>query len=510
MYPETAGSEVTTAPQTGSIDPGPGGDAGPQAPPQADPVLETLALLANAMADINEQLTRRLDAVADQVEARLTERIRTLLTDVGRQIYEKVDTEAADLRQVGHLAARRIGGSGPRIRCVFLVHAIESWDAQIDVYEAMRGDSRFDPLVASINRRFPGDAGFGGEDQTSAALREAGIPHLSLGMEPSWPALDILRALQPDVIFRQSQWEPDVPPAFATSRLNFARICSVPYGMSIVGKFSPSDRSVGGVNEQSFDQYYHRMAWRVFCETEQTRDYFVQFGHSDPEKFVVSGYPKLTRLLRARDEEEKWPIAAAVERRFRIIWAPHYSVGTDWLGFGTFDRIHRDFLALARERPDIEFVLKPHPALFTFAVQVGALTQHELDGFLNGWQALPNCAVATGTYAHLFAASDMMVTDGLSFFTEYPIFEKPLVFFDSARHVPLNALGDAALAAAHHVSTFAALRAAVEAYASGAPWRLDAQRRALLKILFPRRRDPVEIILDSIADGLALHCEEAR
>ena len=509
MYPETAEIHLT-APAPASSPALLRSDGRPTPAPEPEPVLETLAYLANAMADINEQLTRRIDALADQVEARVTERVRSLLTDVGRQLYEKVENEASDLRQIGHLAARRTGRTGPRIRCVFLVHAIESWDAQIDVYEAMRQDARFDPLVASINRRFPGDAGFGGEEQTSAALTEAGIPHIRLGMEPSWPALDILRALQPDVIFRQSQWETDVPPAFATSRLGFARICSVPYGMSIVGKFSPGDRSVGGVNEQSYDQSYHRMAWRVFCETEQTRDYFVQFGHSDPQKFVVSGYPKLARLLRARTEPEQWPIAAAGGRRFRVIWAPHYSVATDWLGFGTFDRIYRDFLALARERSDIDFVLKPHPALFPFAVRAGAVPPQELDGFLAAWQELPNCAVETGTYAHLFAASDMMVTDGLSFFTEYPIFGKPLVFFDSARHGPMNALGEAALAAAHHVSTFDALRAAVEAYASGAPWMFEAQRQALLKILFPSQCDPAELILAAIADGLALNPEVAR
>jgi hypothetical protein len=462
------------------------------------------------MADINERLSERLDSVAAQVEARLAERMRTMLTDVGRQLYEKVDAEAADLRQIGNLAARRLGGSGHRIRCVFLVHMIESWDAQIDLYEAMRRDDRFEPLVASINRRFPGDGGFGGEEHTSAALAKAGVPHVRLGMEPSWPAIDILRALQPDVIFRQSQWESDVPPAFSTSRLSFARICSVPYGMSIVGKFSPGDSSVGGVNEQSFDQHYHRMAWRVFCETEQTRDYFVQFSHSDPEKFVVSGYPKLTRLLRARNEPEQWPIVGAGKRRCRIIWAPHYSVGTDWLAFGTFDRIHRDFLAWAREQPDFDFVLKPHPALFEFVVSSGALSRQDLDAFLKGWHALPNCAVEEGTYAHLFAASDMMITDGLSFLTEYPIFEKPLIFVDSGRHVPMNALGDAALAAAHQVRTFDETRSAAQAYASGAPWLFEAQRQALLKTLFPRQREPAHLILDSIADGLAVKRQEAR
>jgi hypothetical protein len=470
-------------------------------------LVEALTHLANAMADSEERLTEHVEAAVAEAEARLITGVRAELGMASQQISENVSAEAADLRQIGHLTARKTGPMTPRIRCVFLVHAIESWDAQIDIYQAMLRDDRFDPIVASLNRRFPGDDAFRGEAETSAALDRAGIRHLRLGMEPSWPGLDILRALQPDIVFRQSQWEHDVPPAFQTPRINFARICSVPYGMSIVGKFAPENTSVGGVDPRSFDQDYHRFAWRVFCETEQTRDYFLQFAHCDPEKFVVSGYPKLTRLLRAREEPELWPIAG--ERRFRVIWAPHYSVGSDWLGFGTFDRIYREFLTWAGERSDIDFVLKPHPGLFATLVRSGALSQPQLDAFLAGWQALPNCAVEMATYAHLFAASDMLVSDGLSFFTEYPIFEKPLVFINSGRHVPMNALGDAALAAAHHVSTFDALKAAVEGYAAQAPWPLEAERQALLQTLFPRAGEPVEIILDSIADGFAVKRQEA-
>ncbi len=469
---------------------------------------EALALLINAVVDLEPGLTDGMRAQLGHVETRLAERLRSDLTRVGRELAGQMEAEASDLRQIGNLLSRKMGRTTARIRCLFLVHAIESWDAQIDIYEAMLEDDRFDPLVVSINRQFPGDSGFRGEEETSAALDAAGIAHIRLGMEPAWPGLDILRALQPDVIFRQSQWEPDVSPAFATARLNFARICSVPYGMSIVGKFSLRDVSVGGVNAQSFDQDYHRMAWRVFCETEQTRQYFLQFGHADPAKFIVSGYPKLTRLLRARDEAEAWPVGDPVGRRFRVIWAPHYSIGTDWLGFGVFDRIYRDFLDWARARPDIDFVLKPHPALFASAVSEGGMSRQAIDDFREGWSALPNCAVELGTYARLFAASDMMVTDGLSFFTEYPPFEKPLVFFDSERHVPMNALGDTALACAHRVTSFEAMKAAVEGYADGAAWIYDKQRKALLDILFPRDRKPVDIILDSIADGFVIDRQE--
>lgn len=465
-----------------------------------DMLVEVLAQLATAFADAEERIGERIKIEIAAAESRIINASRIEAEMVRAKISENVAVEAGDLRQIGHMVARKMARSERRIRCVFLVHAIESWDAQIDVYEAMRCDDRFDPIVASINRIFPGDSTFGGEEVTSAALDRAGVTHLRLGMEPSWPALDILRALAPDVIFRQSQWDADIPPAFHTSRIGFARICSVPYGMSIVGKFASDDNEVmGAVSAKSFDQYYHRMAWRVFCETQQTRDYFVQFGHSDPAKFVVSGYPKLARLLKARDEPEKWPIAG--DRRFRVIWAPHHSIGDDWLGFGTFDRIHQDFLHWARECSNVDFVLKPHPALFANAVKNGAMAQEDMDTFLAAWQKLPNCVVELGTYSHLFAASDMMVTDGLSFFTEYPIFQKPLIFIDSGRHVPMNALGEAAMMAMQRVSTFDEIRAAIESYAGGAIWPLEEERQALLKILFPGERQAAAIILDSIAEG---------
>lgn len=469
---------------------------------------EALTLLINAVVDLQQALADISPARSAASDLRSAESARSDRVRIAHELSGKIEAEASDLRQIGNLLSRKAGRSTAAIRCVFLVHAIESWDAQIDCYEAMREDGRYDPLVVSINRRFPGDSGFRGEAETSAALDAAGIAHIRLGMEPSWPALDILRALQPDVIFRQSQWEADVPPAFATARINFARICSVPYGMSIVGKFAPEDTSVGGVDPRSFDQEYHRMAWRVFCETEQTRRYFLQFSHSDPAKFIVSGYPKLARLLRARDEDDAWPVGDPTGRRFRVIWAPHYSIGTDWLGFGVFDRIYRDFLEWARSRPDIDFVLKPHPALFTSAVRDNGMSQQVIDDFRTDWSALPNCSLELGTYARLFAASDMMVTDGLSFFTEYPIFEKPLVFFDSERHVPMNALGDKALACAHRVTSFATMKAAVEDYAKGAVWPYEAERKALLDILFPGGGKPVDIILDAIAEGFVVDRQE--
>ncbi len=416
---------------------------------------------------------------------------------------EHIASNFGQLRQVMHAGIRKMPPASGKIRCVFLVHMIEAWDAQIDIFHAMKNDGRFDPLVVSIDRVFPGDNACGGESSVSEALTELGIAHLRLGMPNSFEGLDILRALAPDVIFRQSQWDRDYPAAFRTEELGFARLCAITYGTSLVSKFSHSERDVAEISPMAFDQPYHRSAWRVFCETEQTQSYFRSFQHSDPSKFVLSGYPKHERLV-SFIGKGSWPIHSGEEKAFRVIWAPHHSVGNDWLAFGVFHRIYRDMLAWAQRSPNIEFALKPHPALFALVVKMGLMTQADVDGFKARWNSLPNCLIIEGQYGDLFAASDLMLTDGVSFLTEYQLFNKPLVFIDSQRRVPFNALGELAHACAETVTTMEEIENAVLAYAGGKPWGNVEARERLLEKLLPNERPSTEIVLDSIASGIGV------
>lgn len=405
------------------------------------------------------------------------------------------------VKQVANAAVRKLPPSGQRIRCVFLVHVFEAWDALSDVHQAMLADARFEPLVATIPRRFPGDKGYGGEEATSKALSDIGVRHLRLGMSNSMEALDVLKALGPDVIFRQSHWENDVPPGFRTPELVFARLCSVPYGTSLVQRFMVNERVDGDVSAFAFDQAYHRVAWRIFCETEATRSYFQGFRHSDPEKFVLSGFPKLESLQRA-GRRAVWPLSGGERRGYRVIWAPHHSVGDKWLAFGVFHLIYRQMLEWARSAPDIEFVLKPHPALMKSLVLERRLKEETLDAFVREWESLENCCVRTGQYAELFAASDLMITDGLSFLTEYQLFRKPLIFIDSGRHVPFNTIGALAEACSHRVRSFEEMKQAALGYKAGAAWPFEAEREKLLKVLLPNRQPAASVILDSIHDGI--------
>ncbi len=396
------------------------------------------------------------------------------------------------LKQSAHLALRNAMPVEMPIRCVFLVHSIPMWDALSDIYGRMLEDERFDPIVISVNSRPLGRGVFEGEDKVSAAFDAMGVAHLRFNMSESYSALDILKALRPAAVFRQQQWDGNLPPAFATSELTFTRICVVPYGMNILSRFDGED-SGPEVSPLAFDQVYHRAAWRIFCETEMTQSYYRSFAHSDPSKFRLSGYPKLSSLLKCKGKG-KWPLPEPKGKAYRVVWAPHYSLGKGGVGFGVFNLIFNSMVDWAREQKDIQFVLKPHPALFS-----DALGAEQTAAIKKIWNAMANCAIEEQLYGELFDASDIMVTDGVSFLTEYHLFNKPLIFFDSGHHVRFNPLGKVAEACAHKVRTFAELRKTVIAYKNGKSWDKEKEVSKLLDILVPNSDDPATTILNTIA-----------
>lgn len=406
----------------------------------------------NHRYDVVENKLRQIEIFSDEIKQSLEDKYYLLSKDLGcraEKIEGSIRHHSHNLKQSVALVSKKLPVYTKKIRCLFLVHSTETWDAQADVYNEMRNDDRFFVMVASLDRRYPGETVYSGEAHVSRFLNDQGISHIRLNIEDSFAALDLIKSFSPDIIFRQSQWEPDYPPAFNTAEISFARICVLPYGCAIISDFDVGrENSVGNI--YSFDQYFHRMAWRVFCENSLTQGYYLTFHHGDPEKFVVTGYPKFKRLLSARNSPV-WPIKSKQSQRLRVIWAPHYSVGDNWLGFGVFHLIYKEMLAFAIKHSEtFEFVLRPHPALFANVVSEGFVLKEDLDEFLKKWCALENCNLHdSASYGEIFAASDLMLTDGITFILEYPLFDKPLIFYDSCQRVAFNELGSAAIKAAH-------------------------------------------------------------
>lgn len=359
-----------------------------------------------------------------------------------KQLVEKIDTEKEslhhhlhNLKQTAALAVKK-RDEKLQIRCIFLVHSSEAWSTYHDIYLAMLLDLRFNPIVISINRRYPGEIEFLHEAETSQFLTEMGISHLRFTMTNSWEGLDILKSLAPDIIFRQSQWEPDIPPAFHTAELTFARICYMSYGSVLVDSFEASDQKTN--NELGFNQYFHKLAWRIYCESKETQSIFESNLIGDSAKYKLIGALKVKKLL---SEQEFWPLMNFTTSK-KVIWAPHHSKSGEWLGFGVFEEVYIKMLMFVRSHPDVSFVLRPHPALFSNLVAQSRMSKKDLDLWIEDWCACTNTALYTGgSYGGLFRASDLLLTDGVSWLMEYPLFDKPVLFLDNQQHVNFNQLG---------------------------------------------------------------------
>ena len=115
-------------------------------------------------------------------------------------------------------------------------------------------------------------------------------------------------------------------------------------------------------------------------------------------------------------------------------------------------------LALAVRHPEIDFVLRPHPFLFGTMVDRGLISQRDLDHWVEDWNDLPNTAIHTdGDYADLFKATDLLITDGISFIGEYPLVTgRPTVFLEKPGHWEFSPLGELAAAANIRLTDFAA------------------------------------------------------
>lgn len=394
------------------------------------------------------------------------------------------------------MVSRRAGARGEPIRVLFLVHHPEAWYALADVYAAMAAADDFRPVVASLPRHFPGSAAHKDEDFVHERLMAFGVPHLRFNDPDPYLDLDIVRAIDPHLIFRQSQWDGDVPAAFHTPEIRFARLGLVPYEtMNIIHNVVDAD----GIGNSAVDNLYQRNCWRVFCTNEPMLDMASQDSPgTGGRQFVVTGHPKADVLRRHAGRPTE------PGHRFAVLWSAHHSVGDNWTRFGTFPTAAPAMLAAAREHPEWDFVFSPHPALITQLERGAApLDSPAVRTFRAQWDALDNTEVfGGGDYGPVFERSDVCFTDGLSWLLEYQLVAKPVVFLERQGHRPFNEIGERVLAGVHTVADVSEGVRLMEGFAGGAedPLR-DEQGRITDELFGPP--GAAGRIVDAVRSGFA-------
>ncbi|OCG08126.1 hypothetical protein A9G13_05585 [Gilliamella sp. wkB178] len=383
-----------------------------------------------------------LDSTNNKIQ--LIENINSSITMLAEKNALLQDKIVNSEQTVNLISANRLINEFQKITCLFLIHNIESWDSIYSVYKKMIIHERFKVIIASIPRRYPGSKIFKDEEYVHNILSRLDVPHLRLNNSNSYDDLNIIKSLAPNVIFRQSQWDYDIPPAFSTDNLRFAKLCLIPYEIMNFVQL--------GFNHLS--SYYHTSCWKLFVANQQTKIEQEQHDKLNGLNVFVTGHPKVKALKNAKPA---WPIISNSEdKKFRILWASHHSIDKNWSNFSVFLNIYNDMLSWAKEDNSIEFVFSPHPALVTVLEAItDEKLKHSIDEFFIEWNKLDNTYFyREGPYGPLFQASDILIMDGISWLLEYQLMKKPLIFIEREDHSPFTINGELIATGTNRVSAF--------------------------------------------------------
>ena len=311
-------------------------------------------------------------------------------------------------------AVRRIQRRQGPLRVGFLV-VLDSCFQLSRVYELMRKDPGFSPRIVVVP-----DVARGRAHQekilkeTSETLRaHYGDEAVLLPcVDGRW--MDISKKF--DVVMTMCPYSGMVPPLYTIPHLasRGVLVCYARYYTFI-------DSVWGGVADNMEEL---SSLWRFYAESEADCERLGsrQAALARHERIVAVGCPKLDTI--ASFEKKAFP-------RKRVILAPHHSVILKDKGYsvGNFLQYADLILGLPRKYPQIDWIFRPHPLLFSVLVQKGIWSQAEVDSYVRQMEGYPNCIYQKGgDYLETFVNSDAMIQDCGSFLPEYFYVDHPQLY----------------------------------------------------------------------------------
>ena len=182
-----------------------------------------------------------------------------------------------------------------------------------------------------------------------------------------------------------------------------------------------------GFFRSKYDRYIYQTDnynnfWKVFLETESNFEEYKKYGQCDGVNAVITGYSKMDNLVSLFENRKE-------NERKKLIIAPHHSVdggANRVLALSNFERLSNLFLELPKKYPQIDFVFRPHPVLFTILSKKNHWGEDRVKVYLDELLSNKNVIYSTeGNYLDVFAQSDGIIQDCGSFLVEYFYTKQP-------------------------------------------------------------------------------------
>lgn len=296
-----------------------------------------------------------------------------------------------------------------KLRVGFLITEYGKWTSHASLYKLMEKSEYFEPFV--ILTYFKKQAG----DITPQEHIENNIKFFKKHNIKYYIAYEKglyykLDKFKPDIIFYQQPWSIAQNQAVLVSSKK-SLVCYNPYCFHSLQ------------TSEDYFSGFHGYVWKYFVESDfHKEDYKERFNATNT---VVSGSPKLDgyEFLNNEIMNELWN----TKDKKRIIYAPHHSFADEFdYNAATFIENGKFILQLAKSHPETEWIFRPHPVFKERILKNNIMSLQEIEDYYKQWEEIGSIYTG-GDYYELFATSDCLITDCISFLAEYLPTQKPVL-----------------------------------------------------------------------------------
>lgn len=297
-----------------------------------------------------------------------------------------------------------------QVRAVFFAELGEKWDSMETVYEFMRDDPRFDPVVVltPVYRQVRDEKGGEKHDVIyKDYLTPMGIPFLEYN-EYS------LEEDCPDLAFISQPYESCTLREFWPEYIaQYTRLVYLPYFLSE----SATNDSVMSLAQLPV----YRYAWKVVCATEEQYKFYCKHSVHGGVNALLTGMPKLDKLVNLKKDGIARPKGwDCLEGKTVFLWNSWYDAGASSIRY--FDELMEWF----KTHEDCALIWRPHPMTDTVTKLYYPGQYQKLQKNIQQVDSLPNVIMDRETsYKAAFCYSDALISDPSSLIILYLLMDKP-------------------------------------------------------------------------------------
>ena len=161
------------------------------------------------------------------------------------------------------------------------------------------------------------------------------------------------------------------------------------------------------------------LVWKLFADTTYTYHDYINHQIIKGKNVVLAGYSKMDNLVEYTIKKNN---------RKKILISPHHTVSFESLPLSNFLNYYDLIPRLPDLFPEIDFVFRPHPLLFTTLKNAGIWTSDDIERFLDSLTSRGVQYSTDGDYFALFSECDAIVNDCGSYTVEWLYTGKPGCF----------------------------------------------------------------------------------